>query len=464
MPNINPIIPETITVHLGAPGAAAPNVTVPFIDYVKNVASSEIYPTWPESAIRANMYAQISFALNRIYTEYYRSRGYDFDITNSTAYDQYFINGRTIFDNIDRIADDIFNSYVVKGDSIEPYFTQYCNGTTVTCSGLSQWGTVPLAEDGLLPYQILQYYYGDDIRVVSNVPTGNVSESYPGSPLSIGSIGNDTKNVQLRLNRISRNYPAIPKIYPVDGIYTVETADAVKAFQRIFNLAPDGVVGPATWYQIIRIFNAVKRLNELNSEGLKISDISTAFPQTLQQGQQSLAVQTLQYLLAYIAVYVNEVPPIPITGYFGEQTKNAVMAFQQAYGLDIDGIVGPLTWDAIYDVYRGIIESQPPSSFNNTAVPFPGNFLVRGSSGEDVRLLQEYLNTLAAVQPEITPFSVTGYFGDATQQAVITAQEIFGIEPNGVVGPITWSAIATEASNIREGNLRSVGQYAGNYQ
>jgi len=464
MPNINPIIPETITVHLGAPGAAAPNVTVPFIDYVKNVASSEIYPTWPESAIRANMYAQISFALNRIYTEYYRSRGYDFDITNSTAYDQYFINGRTIFDNIDRIADDIFNSYVVKGDSIEPYFTQYCNGTTVTCSGLSQWGTVPLAEDGLLPYQILQYYYGDDIRVVSNVPTGNVSESYPGSPLSIGSIGNDTKNVQLRLNRISRNYPAIPKIYPVDGIYTVETADAVKAFQRIFNLTPDGVVGPATWYQIIRIFNAVKRLNELNSEGLKISDISTAFPQTLQQGQQSLAVQTLQYLLAYIAVYVNEVPPIPITGYFGEQTKNAVMAFQQAYGLDIDGIVGPLTWDAIYDVYRGIIESQPPSSFNNTAVPFPGNFLVRGSSGEDVRLLQEYLNTLAAVQPEITPFSVTGYFGDATQQAVITAQEIFGIEPNGVVGPITWSAIATEASNIREGNLRSVGQYAGNYQ
>ncbi|MBQ3065777.1 MAG: peptidoglycan-binding protein [Clostridia bacterium] len=464
MPNINPIIPETITVHLGAPGAAAPNVTVPFIDYVKNVASSEIYPTWPESAIRANMYAQISFALNRIYTEYYRSRGYDFDITNSTAYDQYFINGRTIFDNIDRIADDIFNSYVVKGDSIEPYFTQYCNGTTVTCSGLSQWGTVPLAEDGLLPYQILQYYYGDDIRVVSNVPTGNVSESYPGSPLSIGSIGNDTKNVQLRLNRISRNYPAIPKIYPVDGIYTVETADAVKAFQRIFNLTPDGVVGPATWYQIIRIFNAVKRLNELNSEGLKISDISTAFPQTLQQGQQSLAVQTLQYLLAYIAVYVNEVPPIPITGYFGEQTKNAVIAFQQAYGLDIDGIVGPLTWDAIYDVYRGIIESQPPSSFNNTAVPFPGNFLVRGSSGEDVRLLQEYLNTLAAVQPEITPFSVTGYFGDATQQAVITAQEIFGIEPNGVVGPITWSAIATEASNIREGNLRSVGQYAGNYQ
>ena len=151
MPNVTPTIPTTITVHLGAPNQPAPNVTVPFLDYVKNVASSEIYPTWPENAIRANMYAQISFALNRIFTEYYPSRGYDFDITNNTAYDQYFVRGRTIFDNISRIADDIFDSYVVKGEGIEPYFTQYCNGTTVTCDGLSQWGTVPSAEDGYLP-------------------------------------------------------------------------------------------------------------------------------------------------------------------------------------------------------------------------------------------------------------------------------------------------------------------------
>ena len=246
MPSVTPSIPTTITVHLGAPSQNAPNVTVPFLDYVKNVASSEIYPTWPENAIRANMYAQISFALNRIFTEYYRSRGYDFDITNSTAYDQYFVNGRTVFDNISRIADDIFDSYVVKGEGIEPYFTQYCNGTTVTCDGLSQWGTVPLAEDGFLPYQILQYYYGDDVSIKQNVPIDDLPASYPGIPLRLGSVGNDVKNIQLRLNRISRNYPAIPKIYPTDGIFAVETEDAVKEFQRIFNLTPDGIVGRST--------------------------------------------------------------------------------------------------------------------------------------------------------------------------------------------------------------------------
>ena len=196
MPTVTPTIPSTVTVHLGAPNQNAPNVTVPFIDYIKNVASSEIYPTWPENAIRANIYAQLSFVLNRIYTEYYRSRGYDFDITNSTAYDQYFVNGRAIFDNISRIADDIFNSYVARGEGIEPYFTQYCNGTTVTCDGLSQWGTVSLAEEGYLPYQILQYYYGDDVRVVQNVPVADQPASYPGVPLESGSIGNDVKNIQ----------------------------------------------------------------------------------------------------------------------------------------------------------------------------------------------------------------------------------------------------------------------------
>ena len=153
-----PYIPETVTVHLGRPNDNAENVTVPFLDYVMNVASSEIYPTWPENAIRANIYAQVSFVLNRIYTQYYRSRGYDFDITNSTAFDQYFVNGREIFENIRQIAGEIFNDYVVRQGSVEPLFTSYCNGTTVTCRGLSQWGTVELANRGLTPYEILQNY------------------------------------------------------------------------------------------------------------------------------------------------------------------------------------------------------------------------------------------------------------------------------------------------------------------
>ncbi|MBO5005809.1 MAG: peptidoglycan-binding protein, partial [Clostridia bacterium] len=255
-----PVIPENITVHLGAPSSDAPNVTVSFPDYIKNVASSEIYPTWPENALRANIYAQISFALNRIYTEYYRSRGYDFDITNSTAIDQSFVYGRDIFDNISEIVDDIFNDYIVRGGFVEPLFALYCDGTTVTCDGLSQWGSVDLAEQGYIPYDILRYYYGDDINIVMDAPVENIDQSYPSVPLSLGSAGNDVRTVQTRLNRISANYPAIPKISNPNGIFSSETDAAVRKFQEIFSLTADGIVGKATWYRIQSIYNAVKKL------------------------------------------------------------------------------------------------------------------------------------------------------------------------------------------------------------
>ena len=246
--NGNVYIPETITVHLGAPAADAPNVTVSFPDYIKNVASSEVYPTWPEDALRANIYAQISFALNRYYTEWYRSQGYDFDITNSTRYDQAYVQGCNIFDNISAIVDEIFNSYIVRDGSVEPYFTQYCNGTTVTCEGLSQWGTVPLAEQGLSPLEILQNYYGNDIRIVADAPVRSTGQSYPGQPLRLGMAGNVVRYKQVQLNRISRNYPAIPKINPVDGIFGTQTENAVRAFQRIFK------------FLLNLVYNLLKRL------------------------------------------------------------------------------------------------------------------------------------------------------------------------------------------------------------
>lgn len=208
-----PFIPETITVHLGTPDSNAPNVTVDFSTYIKNVASSEIFPTWPESALRANIYAIVSFALNRIYTEWYRSRGYDFDITSTTQFDQKFINGREYFENISYIVDELFNDYVQRQGSIEPLFTSFCNGTTSTCAGLSQWGTVDLANRGLTPYEILQYYYGDDINIVRNAPVKTRMPSYPGIPLKYGSASNDVKSLQVFLNRISSNYPAIPKYH-----------------------------------------------------------------------------------------------------------------------------------------------------------------------------------------------------------------------------------------------------------
>ena len=249
-----PFIPRTIRVHLGNPDQAADNITISFPDYIKNVASSEIYPTWPEAALRANIYAQISFALNRYYTEWYPSRGYDFDITNSTRFDQSFVPGRDIYDSVSRIVDEIFNSYVVRRGSIEPYFTQYCNGTTTTCDGLSQWGTVALAEEGLGPYDILTRYYGDDIDIVTDAPVRNGQPSYPGTPLRLGDAGNDVQEKQIQLNRISANYPSIPKINPTDGVFGISTDEAVRAFQRIFGLTVDGIIGKATWYRLSYIF------------------------------------------------------------------------------------------------------------------------------------------------------------------------------------------------------------------
>ncbi|MBE6634390.1 MAG: spore cortex-lytic protein, partial [Ruminococcaceae bacterium] len=244
MPNL-PTIPQSITVHLGAPGTDANNVTLPFSDYIANVASSEIYPTWPESAIRANILAQITFALNRVYTEYYRTRGFDYDITNSTAFDQSFVNERDIFDNIRQISGELIDSYIRRQNSIQPLFAQYCNGTTVTCNGLSQWGSVTLAEQGYTPFEILQYYYGDDIELVDNVPMTDPMESAPSVPLQLGSVGNDVRTVQIRLNRISNNYPSIPKIVLTDGIFGTDTEAAVRQFQEVFGLTPDGIVGKA---------------------------------------------------------------------------------------------------------------------------------------------------------------------------------------------------------------------------
>ena len=301
------VIPETITVHLGAPSAAAQNITVPFDEYIKNVASSEIYPTWPEEAIRANIYAQVSYVLNRVFTEWYRAQGYDFDITNSTRYDQSYVPGRDIFENISTIVDDVFNNYLTRGDAIEPLFAQYCNGTTTTCpGGLSQWGTVPLAEQGLSAEDIIRSFYGDDINFVRDAPVSpNLGGSWPGVTFRLGDVNEDVRTIQNRLNRISTNYPNIPKIYPVDGVFDSNTENAVRAFQRQFNLTADGLVGKATWYRIAFIYNNIKRLSELDSEGLTLADVSRQYPTELSEGMTGSGVQILQYFLAVVSITTN---------------------------------------------------------------------------------------------------------------------------------------------------------------
>ncbi len=353
--SVIPYIPQTITVHLAPADQLAENVTVSFPDYIKNVASSEIYPTWPEEALRANILAQISFALNRVYTEYYRSRGYDFDITSSPVNDQKFIKGRSTFENVDRLVDELFTSYIRRRGYVEPLSARFCNGTTVTCDGLSQWGSEALARQGYDAMEILRYYYGDDIELVTSAPVRDLTNSYPGYALRNGSSGEYVVVLQTMLNRISRNYPAIPKINPVDGIFGPQTEQAVREFQRIFNLNVDGVVGRATWYKLVFLYVGVTRLSELTSEGQTFTQIQApASGVTLREGSRSPAVSALQFFISVLGQVLYNFPTLNIDGIFGPKTRQAVMDAQRYLGLEPTGIVDNQTWMALYDAYTRV--------------------------------------------------------------------------------------------------------------
>lgn len=396
MPTVIPFVPQQITVHLGPPDSNAANVTVSFSDYVKNVASSEIYPTWEESALRANINAIVSFALNRVYTEFYRSRGYDFDITSSTAIDQAFVNGRSFFSNIVRLVDELFNDYLRRPGFVEPLAAKFCNGTTVTCEGLSQWGSQNLALQGYNSTQIIRSYYGN-VEIVTNAPVRGLTSSYPGSPLRRGSSGPNVVVIQVELNRISQNYPAIPKLETVDGIYGSRTEAAVRAFQQIFDLTADGIVGKATWYALVRLYTAVTRLSELRSQGQRFYAISWEYPNTLRQGDRGDKVRHLQYMLSVLAAYIRQIPALTVDGIFGSNTRDAVLAAQRYFGLQETGIVDEITWDNIYDQFSGIEttslrnqETFPPAALSNsparqrysrssTMTQFPGRDLSAGS-------------------------------------------------------------------------------------
>ena len=456
-----PFIPESITVHLGAPTSNAENVTLPFVDYIANVASSEIYPTWPENAIRANVYAQISFALNRVYTEFYRSRGYDFDITNSTSVDQSFVNGRDIFENVYQIVSEIFNDYISRRGNVEPLFAQYCDGVEVTCNGLSQWGSVELANSGYTPYEILTYYYGDDIDIVQNAPVASINISAPDTPLRLGSAGDAVRALQIRLNRISDNYPSIPKIAVPDGVFSFDTEAAVRKFQEIFSLTPDGIVGKATWYRTQFIYNAVKRLNELDSEGISLEEITDQYDDSLSPGSRGVEVANLQYLLNYLSAFYDTIPPVAIDGIYGASTQSAVRAAQQTFGLDATGTLDLDTWEAIYRTYLGFVQTIPLKYIEGNVVPYPGIPLRLGASSDSVTLLQEYLNYVAAAYPEIPTTAVTGYFGTQTQNAVLAFQRQFGIEPTGTVAAVTWYALTEIYSDLYNGSRLNDGQFPG---
>lgn len=255
-----PVVPSLITVHEGRPeDSSASNYTVGFQDYIKNVASCEIYSTWPREAIKANVFAILSFTLNRVYTEWYRGKGYGFTITNSTAFDQAFSFGRNIFDEISEVVDEIFTTYISRPDLVQPLFTQYCDGKRVKRAGwLSQWGSKELADQGLNALQILKTYYGSDIVLKQAKKVEGIPLSFT-NVLKIGSTGDAVKTIQQQLNTISNNYPLIKKVV-VDGVYGASTAEAVRTFQQIFDLPETGEVNFPTWYSISNIFVAISKL------------------------------------------------------------------------------------------------------------------------------------------------------------------------------------------------------------
>ena len=259
------VVPETIVVHDGTPSdSTARNYYVSYTDYIKNVASSEIYATWPESTITANILAIMSFTLNRVYTEWYRNKGYDFTITSSTAFDHKWIPERNIYDTISVIVDELFADYLSRPNVKQPILTQYCDGRQVQCPNwMTQWGSKSLGDQGYSPIEILRYYYGDDMYINTAEAISGIPSSWPGYTLKIGSSGNKVRQMQEQLNVIAGAYPAIPKI-TADGIYGPATAEAVRVFQKVFGLPQTGEVDYTTWYKISEIYVGVSRIAELN--------------------------------------------------------------------------------------------------------------------------------------------------------------------------------------------------------
>ncbi len=437
---VEPIIPDRITIHLGRPTVSATDVSISFQDYIKNVASSEVYPTWPEEALRANIHAQISLALNRVFTEWYKSKGFSFQITNSTAFDQYYVHGRNIFEVMSRITDEIFNTYVRRPGTVEPYYTEYCDGKTVTCKGMKQWGTVSKAEEGMNALAILQHYYGN-IEMVRCQNIGAIPQSYSGTALRIGSKGEAVKVIQRQLNRIANDYPFLGKL-KVNGEFQRDTENVVKKFQKQFSLLEDGIVGESTWYKISYIYVAVKKLAELTSEG-ELSNgelVAGVYPGTaFKVGSTGPHVEEIQFWLNQVGQYVTTIPVLGEDGIFGDETRRAVIAFQDYYNLTADGIVEEVTWNKLYAEYCSI-ESDVDNGGNSPGI-YPGDLLMQGDKNEYVKRIQFYLNIIGRYQPFIPRLSTDGIFENDTLLAVQSFQEYYGLPKDGIVGRMTWNKI-----------------------
>ena len=359
-----------------------------------------------------------------------------------------------------RITDDIFNTYLRKRGTVNPYYSEYCDGKSVTCPGLKQWGTVTLANQGRTALQILKYYYGNDIEIVRTNNIQSIPQSYPGSPIRQGDSGTAVFTLQRQLNRITKDYPFLGKL-TVDGVFGAKMTATVRAFQKQFNLTADGMVGRQTWYKISYIYVSVKDLAELTSEGEvssgTLSD-GTWGGTVLRTGSTGSAVEQLQFWLNTLAQYESSIPSLTVDGVYGTGTANAVRAFQRKYGLTVDGVVGRATWTEVYDQFRSI------QSDNGTPNAYPGTALREGASGQNVRLVQFWLKIARTVYSSLSNVTVDGRFGSATAAAVRRFQTYFGLTSDGVVGRTTWNKLYEVYNDIANKLLSSSlrpGEYPG---
>lgn len=395
-----------------------------------------VCPAWPEQALRANILAQISLALNRVWTEWYPSRGYTFNITGSPAVDQAFTEGRTVYAVMERLTAELFSTYVRRTGDAEPYFTEYCDGKLVTCKGMKQWGTVDRANEGKTALQILRYYYGNDVNLVTTNNIASIPESYPGTALRRGSTGTAVRILQRQLDRIAKDYQAFGKP-TVNGTFDAETESSVKAFQKYFSLTADGVVGRSTWYKISYIYVSVKELAQLTSEGESMDATVTGgtWPGVvLRRGDTGTYVELVQFWLSTLAEFDTDIPDLTVDGNFGAGTERSVKAFQTKAGLTADGVVGQATWDALYLAWVDV-----QSDMGGTA--YPGTALRTGSKGNEVRLVQFWLRVAADNYSTLQTVTVDGNFGSGTAAAVKAFQSLFGLTADGVVGRATWTKL-----------------------
>lgn len=414
-------IPETITVHLGKPDVEAPNKTVPFVDYIKNAASSEAYPIWPENELRAIICAITTFVLNRIYTEWYRSRGYNFDITNDTQYDPAFICGRSIFKNISNIVDEACNCYMTRQGSIVPCLTHCCNDSTGKCNEHLQWCNIPIDENGPSLYEILKRYYGENINIVENAPLQGVTETYCGTPLMQGASGDNVIVIKQQLNRISKYYPEIPQISLEKPDFDQRTENAVRTFQKIFDLPITGVIDKATWYKIKQYYIRVDKHGKLMSQIIAHDKVLLPCSKNLATGAKGITA-SIQYYLTVIEYFNPDLNTVKIDGNFDSATVNAIKQFQRVYGLQVTGVADEKTMAKLKKIYQNILEGLPSGYHTKKAKPY-----------------QDHLKSTGESQSLAIP--VSGLFDFQTPDDEYTFQNLSGLSQNDVVGPELWRFI-----------------------